>query len=210
MNTDRKTRSAFIRAYLCASVAHLLLLGCAGKPSQVNIELRKKIHELETQAANLQRAREADAATIRALQQERGTLPTLPQDRLDELFTVAGLRFGRLTGNVDNVLKVYIVPTDQNGDPIKAAGSFVIDAFDLSMPGDNRLGHWEFPLAEAKKRWTGELLLYTYEFACPWERTPESADVTVRVTFQDALTGRQVSSQKVLSITPAPATAPAD
>jgi hypothetical protein len=112
----------------------------------------------------------------------------------------------------DEVLKVYAVPFDQHHDPIKAAGSFVVEAFDLSIPDDNRLGRWEFDLAESGRHWTGQLFSYYYVLPCPWERAPLSDQITVRVTFRDALTGREFTEQKVLSIIPprrgSPSTSP--
>jgi hypothetical protein len=205
-----------ISVYLCSSAVSFLILGC-GKPNQANIELRKQIQDLESQIASLRVQHEADAATIRGLEQRGGEIPTLPQDRLEQLFTVHGIRIGRLSGGVDldpskpgdEALKVYVAPVDQHGDPIKAAGSFVVEAFDLSLPADNRLGKWEFPLEQAEKYWVGELLMYTYVLTCPWQVAPQTDQVTVRVTFGDALTGREFVEQKVVRVVPGPSTLPA-
>jgi hypothetical protein len=192
----------------------MFLVGCGGKPDRANIELRKKNQALQQQIDELQRQRQADAATIRAIEQQRQTVPTLPHERMEQLFTAHGLRFGRLTGGVDTdpnqpgdeQLKVYVVPTDQSGDLLKAAGSFVIEAFDLSRGEDNRLGRWEYSRDEAAKNWYGDFINYGYAFAQPWQRPPRSNEVTVRVTFEDALTGRVFTEQKVGRVIPAPPT----
>jgi hypothetical protein len=173
-------------------------------PNKANIELRKQNVELRTQVENLQRQHEADVAAIRAAEARGGTtVPALPSERLADLFTVHGLQFGKLTG-VDpdraNALKVYVVPTDGAGEPIKAAGSFVVDAFDLSAGADVRLGRWEFPVREAAKNWFGKGLLYTYVLPLPLEKPAGHGEITLRVTFRDGLTGREFSGQRVVKI----------
>jgi hypothetical protein len=215
MDTDKKTSFVFICVNLCASVVPFLLFAGCSKPNNVNIALRKQIQDLESQNADLKRQREGDLATIRALQSQQGTTaPSLPQDRLDQLYTTHGLRIGRLTGGAktdpsrtaDDVLKVYAVPLDQKGDLFKAAGSFVIDAYDLSLPpNDNHLGRWDIATEEAAKNWFGNVMMYGYTFTLPWQRPPAGNRVTVRVTFTDALTGRQFTEQKDVEVNP-PAT----
>src|SRR5581483_9009420 len=101
MNTDKKKRFGFICVHLCSSVVLFLFLpGCSG-PSAVNIELRKQNQQLSDQIDTLKRQHVADQATIGGLEAGATTVPSLPQDRLDQLFTTHGLRFGRLTGGVN-------------------------------------------------------------------------------------------------------------
>src|SRR5712671_1947141 len=77
-----------------------LSISC-GSPNSANIALRKQNQDLQEQIATLTRAREADAATIQSLQARVGTVPTLPQERLEKLFTTHGIKLGRLTGGAD-------------------------------------------------------------------------------------------------------------
>ena len=63
----------------------MLLTGCTDRTRQANVDLRKKVQGLESQIEQLNRKRDADAATIRALEQQHGTVSTVPQDRLDQL-----------------------------------------------------------------------------------------------------------------------------
>src|SRR5689334_22284321 len=84
---------------LCSSVLSFFLLGCA-TPNTANIELRKKIDQLQTETADLKRQHEADQATIAGLKSEH-TIATLPEDRIGQLFTTHGLKFGRLTAGTD-------------------------------------------------------------------------------------------------------------
>src|SRR5689334_16796288 len=96
-----------------------IVAGC-GAPNQASIEVRRENQSLRDQIEQLQRQHSADEAKIRGLE-SRGTLPTLPEDRLNQLFTTHGLRFGKLTGGSDletnkegdQGIKVYVVPVDQ-------------------------------------------------------------------------------------------------
>jgi hypothetical protein len=193
---------------LCFSAAFLSLGGCGGSPSQANIQLRKELQSKADQIASLQRAHEADLATIRQLEQQRGTLPTLPQERLAALFTAHGIKLGRLTGGADldpsrpgdEGLKVYVVPTDETGDELKSAGSFVVELFDLNQSTGNLVLRREFDAAQAKEQWLGSALLYEYVLTCPWENPPQNPELTLKVTFRDELTGRQFDVQKVITV----------
>src|SRR5882672_7077642 len=74
-----------------------VISGCTS-PNPVNIQLRKDKQQLGEQVAQLQRELQAARARIQSFESQTGTLPTLPQERLDKLFTVHGIRLGRLTG----------------------------------------------------------------------------------------------------------------
>ena len=193
--------SASLRLCVCLIAVSIVASGCA-KPNKANIELRKKNAELTSKVESLQRQHAADSASLAAKEKPGTTLPSLPSERLDQLFTVHGLSFGKLTG-VDpdgKGLKVYIVPTDGAGEPIKAAGSFVVKAFDLAGKGDSGMKQWDFPLDQAAKNWFGKATLYTYVLTLPLQEMPKRGEVTVHVTFTDALTGREFSAQRVIKI----------
>lgn len=184
--------------------------GCGPKPSAANIELRKQVVDLEQEIDRLRHERDADRATIRALQADRPTTQSLPQDRLDELFTVAGIRLGRLIGGLDSdqqpgdeAVRVYLAPFDATGDVLKAAGAVVVEAFDLSSDA-LRLGRWSFDVATTRAAWNSSGLLYEYVLDCPLEKVavPSSGELTLRVTFTDALTGRSFSAQQLVRVRP--------
>jgi hypothetical protein len=206
MNTDQSKSGFLICVYLCSSVVLFLLPGCSS-PDKANIELRKQIDDLQTQTDNLKRQHEADQATIRGLKGAT-TVPTLSEDRLAQLFTTHGITFGRLTGGAnldpekpgDDGLKIFVCPIDDEGQALKAAGSFEIDAFDLAKSGDNRVGHWTFDVDQARENWYGSGFLYTYVLKCPWQRVPEHDELTIHVTFTDALTGRVFPGQREVKV----------
>jgi hypothetical protein len=184
----------------------LLPAGC-GNPSAANIELRKQNQELRDKVAALTLAREGDAATIKVLEGKAGTVPTLPSDRLGDLFTTHGLSLKRLTGGADldstkpgdEGIQVYAVPTDQEGQPLKAAGSFTVEAFDLAAQSTS-VGKWTFDLRQSKEAWNGAAMAYHYVLKGPWQTSPAHDDLTVKVTFHDELTGRDFSAQKQIKI----------
>ena len=188
------------------ATAAVLVNGC-GSPNLASIEVRKENQELRSKVQDLQRREQAHLAQIRALESNATTVPSLPSERLDTLFTTHGITFGRLTGGADldpkqpgdDGLKIYVVPTDGRGQPLKAAGSFVVEAFDLAKGDNHRVGRWEFPLDQAEKNWFGEAMLYTYVLTAPWQdQRPEHGELTIRVSFTDALTGRTFIEQKVV------------
>src|SRR5947208_177685 len=103
-----------------------MVTGCKG-PSSANIELRKQNQELRSQVAELERLHAGEAAQIKSLESKATTVPVLPEEQLAKLFTVHGIQLGRLTGADEKGLKVYVTPTDEDGQPLKAAGSFVVE-----------------------------------------------------------------------------------
>jgi hypothetical protein len=46
-------------------------------------------------------------------------------------------------------------------------------------------------------------MLYTYVLSCPWQSPPKHSDITLKVTFTDALTGRAFTAQKSIKVAPA-------
>ena len=185
-------RSATVLA--CLLACGLFAPGCRG-PSPANIELRKQNQQLRVEADQLRAENEQLKSDVRRLESEEETLATLPQERLEQMWTVAGLRFGRLTGidrrSEGTPLKVYLKPVDASGGTLKAAGSIVVEAFDLNAQ-ETRLGRWEFPVEEARRNWVSGGILNEYILTCPWEGDPpaEGRDLLVKVTFVDALTQR--------------------
>ena len=198
-------------------VAPLLALAGCNTPSAANITLRKQNQQLQQQVDDLTAQHARDAATLAADVRDRPTVPSLPQDRLDRLVTVQGLQFGKLTGgnNPDSIvgpdtqLSVYVVPIDGQGTAVKAAGAFTVEAFDLARKsGPPLVGTWHFPLARARDLFYDKCSLYTYVLPCPWQAVPPHPDLTVRVTFDDELTGRRFVAQTQAKAHPPAATQP--
>jgi hypothetical protein len=212
-------RERWIVTGLCAAFLAGAILGNSGcsRPVRANIMLRKEKQALQAEIESLHRQHEADIATIRELQSLATTAPALPQSQLQRLFTVHGLEFGRLTGGLDlnpdqpgdEGVAVYVVPTDQSGQPLKAAGAFVVEIFDLAQGRQSLIGHCDYDVDQARANWFGRAMLYTYVLKCHWDRPPSQPSVTVRVTFTDELTRRQFVAKRDLVIQlPFPTTQP--
>jgi hypothetical protein len=186
-----------------------MFTGCQG-PSAANIDLRKQIQQLQSKVDQLTITHQRDEAALAACQRGHPNEPTLSPDRLAKLFTSHGLQFGRLTGGdnpdptqpSDSRLMVYIAPTDEQGTPIKAAGVFKVEAFDLADPQKPLIGTWMFSLEQSRDLFYSRLVEYEYALPCPWQTIPQHANLTVRVTFDDALTGREFVSQMQVRIRP--------
>jgi hypothetical protein len=165
------------------------LAGCA-RPNRANIELRREVQQLQERLETLQLENDQLRSQLRVAE-SRGTIDTLPQARLESLFTVAGVRFGRLTGRDDEGqgLQVYLTPFDGQGDSLKAAGGIAVEAFDLAAD-ETRLGRWQFDLDQADSLWRSGGLFSGYVLACPTDTPLPAGALIVKVTFTDGLTGR--------------------
>jgi hypothetical protein len=184
---------------IAALLLVLAIAGCA-HPSAANNKLRDENQKLQDQITTLERNQQADHATIKALEGKQGIKPSISSAKIDQLFTVHGIKLARLTSADQNGLEVAVQPIDDQGDKVKAAGTFVIDAFDLAAGGDNHIGRWTFDAAQSRDAWNGISFLYCYVLKCPWQKKPQHADVTVRVAYTDLLTGRQFTEQKVVKL----------
>lgn len=206
--------SAFI-VLRWTAVTVLLSLTACGSPNAASIVVRKDNQQLRDQIVQLKRQHEGDAATIRAYDQARPTVSTLPLQRLERLFTTHGLTFGRMSGGDDwdpatpgdDGLKIAIVPGDETGDAIKAAGAFKVEAFDLDEPDKPLIGTWTFDASQSRAMFYNQFSLYTFVLRCPWQTTPRHGNLTVKVTFNDELTGRQFEAQRQVKANIVPASA---
>jgi outer membrane murein-binding lipoprotein Lpp len=210
-------RSSVVSTLAAPCFAAILGLAAAGcsSPSGVNIELRKQNQSLQGQVDQLTQQHQRDVDALNACQASHPTTRTLTPEQLDQLVTAHGLKIGNLTGGdnpnslagADTRLLVYAVPVDENGVPIEAAGSFKIQAFDLDDPNKPLIGTWAFNQNQIKGLFYSQLGLYTYVLACPWQTVPAHPNLTVRVTLDDALTGREFVQQVQCKVRP-PGTRP--
>jgi hypothetical protein len=202
-----------LRAPAWAAIFFLLSVvgtnGC-GSPSAANILLRKQNQELQTKVDSLSDQHQRDVATLAACERSHPTTAQLPPDRLEQLTTTHGLQFSHLTGGdnpdstqgSDTELKVFVVPIDADGTPIKAAGTFKIEAFDLDDPAKPLIGTWKFDLDQTRASFYNRFSMYTYGLICPFQIVPRHANLTIKVTFDEALTGREFVDQVRATVRP--------
>ena len=192
----------------------VLFTGCA-KPNPVTIQLRKENQQLNARIDSLRQQNNARLARIATLEQQTGpSVPTLAQSRLDAMFTVHSIELGRQTGGYnpnpdkpgDQGLRIYLTPLDENGDPLKATGQVTVEAYDLAMPLDNRIGRWVFEPAALKGAWRSLGPLHAFVLTPSWQSIPRHSETTVKVGFRDELTGRTFSAIKDIRVTLPPGT----
>jgi hypothetical protein len=164
----------------------VLLTGC--RPNQANIELRRENQDLKDSIQRLETERAADRARIEGLE-ARSPRPAT-QATLDELFTVHSVALGRLSLASPQRVKLYLSPLDQEGSPAKATARVSIDALDLRPAGNNVIGHWELSPEDIKSRWRSLGPLNAFVLELPWTQPPQTTAVGVKITWEDALTGR--------------------
>ncbi|MFT3786293.1 MAG: hypothetical protein QM770_09015 [Tepidisphaeraceae bacterium] len=188
------------------------LAGCSG-PNKGNIDLRKTIQQKDDVIAQKDREITSHVARIKVLEASKGTLPTLPQDRLDRLFTTTDIHLTRLTLPIDSDpntpgdegFKLAFVPVDQTDQEFKTAGSATIELFDLSAK-DTRIGTWKFTTAELMPKYFTSVLLSCYVLEFKWQTPPTHAKLLVKVSFTEELTGKTFEGQRELTVTPPGAT----
>ena len=188
------------RLLIAAALATTVSLAGCSSPNQANVELRKENQQLKTKVDELTRRNDQLRSQLRAVESNRTTVDTLPQDRLESLWTVGGIEFGRLTGRTDDGVDVYLTPIDGTGSTLKAAGGIRVEAFDLAGDDPTRLQQWEFPLGDAKNQWQSGALFGGYALRCKWDDNApaDDVDLLVKVTFEDGLTGRSFTATREL------------
>ncbi len=182
----------------------VILAGCGAKKEGVaelegeNLQLGRELRQAkETVAAQQDALREKD-------EQISNLLKLDPGQRLEALFVVDKIKLGRYTGGTnpdkkdgDDGVRVYVIPQDQAGRTVTAAGSVEIDVFDPEQKEDSLVMSYSFTAAQAKEHWQGGGLANHYSFVCPWkERRPIGNEITVHVKFVDYLTGRSFTANK--------------
>ena len=135
-------------------------------------------------------------------------IATLPPQRLSELFTVSSVRVTADTAVAHlknakslNGFRVFVRTLMPGNLVLPATGTFTIEAFDLGIAhGSQRVGRWVFTPRQAKKLWYGNFGLNEFCFNCPWKKPPVNHSITFHLTFQDALTGRIFTNQRVIKM----------
>ncbi len=201
-------------AAMAGVVVSLALAGCGGTDlNAVANRLREENLDQKRQITDLQEKLKGREATVRDLQahfaMNSPPLPTLPPERLAELFTVAKLEIRGQTDTADlgagiKGFRVFLRTYAEDGQIVPAAGVLVIEAFELpAAPAEpKRIGLWTFTPAQMKTSWYTGLGLNHFAFSCPWQTEPAGSAITFRVRLRDALTGETLEAQLDKKITP--------
>ena len=192
---------------LLATVVLAAAAGCRVNDQLVQADAQVRQYRQEN--AKLKTELESRQRVIAEQEKQIQTLQTLGQKRLELLFHVIGIKLGRYSGGVnldgkegDDGVRVYLSPVDRDGHAVKVAGEATVQLFDLAAkPEQNLLAEYNYPAQEIAKHWVAGFMTYHYRFDCPWRSGPPArAEITVRATFTDYLTGKQFTAQKVCTV----------
>jgi hypothetical protein len=203
----------------------LAAAGCRGNCDLVESELRAKDADLRELRAELGHC----VATNQAMQMELKALrgePPVPGEAAAasaDVYPVKSLTLGRGTGGRgegdcagDNALQVNLEPRDGAGQVVRAPGSVLINAAEVTPEGLKRpLSTWEIPPDDLRRAWKAGLLGSSYALVLPWKVWPSTEKIRVTAQFRVA-DGRLFEADKDVTIhlappdkRPAPAPAPA-
>lgn len=186
----------------------LALGGCNGTQADPHIT---QIQELEDKVQGQNRVIQAQKSQIAEQQREIQTLQGLGDEaRLARLIHVDRISLEGMSGgydddrdSVDEGAVAYLRLMDKDGDVIKAAGSAVLEAYDLAAPESERLvASAEFNPDEMAAAWFGRFLTSHYTLRAPWKsgKLPAHKTLTIVVRFTELLTGKSFEVQHTAEI----------
>ena len=200
-----------IRYTLYAILAGCLLTflpGCANAGSRRAL-LTKKINTLRQEKTELTYQIKQSKEENKQLSKQIEVLAGLkPGVKLENLYDLQRIKITRYTNLYDKdkdgtkeTLIVYIQPTDEEGDVVKATGAVDVQLWDLNKKeGEALLGQWHVGPNELKKLWFATIITInyrlTFEIADKIDEFEEP--LTVKVTFTDYLAGKVFKEQRVI------------
>ena len=199
------------RALLClgAAAGYAALTACGPNYSAVADRLRKENIELRSDLGAARDELKNKEATIRDLQGKEPRLPTLPPERLAQVFTavrleVAGQTDAQELAGGARGFRIFLRAYTKDAQTIPATGALTLEAFELpAAPAEpRRIGTWKFTAEEMKKNWYSGLGAYHFAFSCPFQTAPTMTNVTFKARLVDALTGQTLEAQLEKKITP--------
>ena len=218
MTHPAPTPQAHRRVALAATLLAGVLAGCGGVA--LGVDCRETLHEAQEANDRLRRDLDACRKDLAARDARIETLLALGDRRLEKLFRVESVKLGRYTGGLDvdgepgdEGVRVLLQPVDRQGSTLKATGDVTIELYDLAADADRRIGQYHFPVEEIGEHWSQGFGGGQFSFDCLWQGPPPTCDtLTVRAVFVDYLTGRTLTAQEAVEVSPPalPATRPAD
>ena len=180
-----------------------LIVGCNDKKRLIDDSRAKLIQEKQQLQQEKARLEQQNAQ----LKEQVATLQKFPSDRMDQFVKVEKIEFGKFTraydGNTeadkdgyDDGVIVYLILKDKEGDVIKAAGTVEIELWDLIV-AKHIIGEF-IPMGDLQTHWLSGPLTNHYKFQIPWpkDNPPTHRFLTLKLRFQEALTGRTFEEHK--------------
>lgn len=208
LNNKKTTRtSSILHLVFGTFIFPILVTGCANPEKKDSTDVQ--IEQFKQENKQLQKQIKQSDKENEQLKQQVQVLSGLPENvKLENLNRIEHLKIGRYTGFFDKdndgkkeKLIVYLYPTDEQGDAMKATGTAEVQLWDLNKTdGQAMLGQWKVEPDELKKLWFETLVSIYYRLTFDVADIVENLEEppTVKVTFTDYLTGKVFNEQKVI------------
>jgi hypothetical protein len=189
-------------------------VGCHHDTGHLESELRareQEVRELREEMAKLE-------AYNLALQRDRSVQPDLtaakplPPEAAAQLTFVRNITLARQTGGYDGdgqpgdeALQVVVEPRDADNHTVKAPGTVIVTALEVTSEGIKKpLCTWQVSAEELRRSWKSGLLSTGYFLMLPWKTWPtvEKLRVVVQFTLAD---GRPFEADRDVTVKLAPA-----
>jgi hypothetical protein len=207
--TSKVSHSYSVLCLLFSVFCLYFISGCESNKSQKN-PLVERIELLTEEKDQLAWDLERSTAENKQLKNQIKVLSDLPEEgRLDSLYNLQKIKIGKFTGFFDKdkdgtkeKLIVYIQPSDEEGDTIKAAGAVDVQLWNLNTSETDSalLGQWQVTPQQMKKLWFATMVKTNYRltFEITDKVTSFEEPLTVKVTFVDYHTGKVFKEQMVI------------
>ena len=195
------------KPFLFCLLALWFFAGCNGQKQLIDDSRAKLIQEKQQLLQQKARLEQQNAQ----LKEQVSTLQKFPPDRMDQLVKVEKIELGKFTraydGNIeqdpdgyDDGVIVYLILKDNDGDVIKAAGTVEIELWDLIV-AKQIIGEL-IPIGDLQTHWLSGPLTNHYKFQLPWpkDNPPTHRFLTLKLRFQEALTGRTFEEHQKIEI----------
>lgn len=205
---------AFIAGSGCASRGNVDLLEARLREQEG--QLRSLHAQVDRTNSELMAARRLNESLKQRIVQPAGHDKLL--DLSESHFQVTALKINSLlTGGFnqdgqpgDDQVTLVFAPIDQRGQPVQVPGHAECELLDPALPAEQqRLGLWTFDAANTRAAWQKTLGSFGYRFELPWQTSPTSSDLELRVRFHSQ-TGDRFEGSAPIRITLAQSSLGAD
>jgi hypothetical protein len=204
------------RALLLGAAAAVVALGCRSSGDQVERALHARELDLLEAREELDHCRAINQDLQTELQALHGDPATCPPGGCDKpaslAYPVHTLTLGRQTGGRDSdgtggddSLQVVVEPRDADNQAVKAPGTLVVQALEITSTGVKRpLSSWHISEDELRRSYRSGLLTTGYVLVLPWKIFPSTEKLRVAAQLRTA-DGRLFEADKDVTIRVVPA-----
>jgi hypothetical protein len=172
-----------------------LAAGCRCNTDLIEAELREKECKLREVTEEMDRLRAYNEAlqyqvNARVQPPPPGAAPLTPE-LASQTYTLTAITLARQTGGYDRdnvpgdeALQVVVEPRDPDGHTIKAPGTLMVQALEVTREGTKRpLSAWQLSPDELRATWKTGFLGAGYFVVLPWKAYPTSEKLRVVAQF---------------------------